>query len=244
IPRPRNAFMIFRSELCASGKISKKVEGDHRHISITAAAVWRAFTDDEKHPYVMQAEYEKVQHRRMYPNYRFTPTPRAKKPVKRKVNRNGTQDIERSREVAKLILSGKQGHDLEEAVLTLDQGGAPAPDLLPPPPSAPRSPIVCGWVPQSGAPETVDYVPDLISHYHFSSALPTGSPSMSNKVLMPLAPEQYAPNYALTLPRETPDLYSGKPRSPAIRLGYCEDPHLSQPVLVDLYKNVVDRPFR
>ncbi|KAJ7922948.1 high mobility group box domain-containing protein, partial [Mycena leptocephala] len=84
IPRPRNAFLIFRSELCASGKISKKVEGDHRHISIAAAEVWKAFTEDEKQPYLVKAELEKLEHRRLYPSYRFTPTVRAKKPLKRK----------------------------------------------------------------------------------------------------------------------------------------------------------------
>ncbi|KAF8213693.1 hypothetical protein K438DRAFT_1452177, partial [Mycena galopus ATCC 62051] len=84
IPRPRNAFMIFRSELCSSGKISKKVEGDNRHISITAAAVWKAFLEDEKKPYQVMAELEKLEHRRLYPNYRFKPTVRATKPLKRK----------------------------------------------------------------------------------------------------------------------------------------------------------------
>ncbi|KAJ7924473.1 high mobility group box domain-containing protein, partial [Mycena leptocephala] len=67
IPRPRNAFLIFR------GKISKKVEGDHRHISIAAAEVWKAFTEDEKQPYLVKAELEKLEHRRLYPSYRFTP---------------------------------------------------------------------------------------------------------------------------------------------------------------------------
>ncbi|KAJ7151579.1 hypothetical protein C8R46DRAFT_808351, partial [Mycena filopes] len=113
IPRPRNAFVLFRSHLCASGKITKKVEGDHRHISITAANVWHAMSDDAKRPYYLQAEFEKLEHRRLYPNYRFTPTVRKTKPLKRKVQRNGAKDKKRCDDVAKLILAGKEGRDLE-----------------------------------------------------------------------------------------------------------------------------------
>ncbi|KAJ7037518.1 high mobility group box domain-containing protein, partial [Mycena alexandri] len=74
IPRPRNAFLIFRLVLIfASGKITKKIEGDHRHISITAGSVWNALSEEEKKPYHVKAEFEKLEHRRLYPNYRFTP---------------------------------------------------------------------------------------------------------------------------------------------------------------------------
>ncbi|KAJ6569596.1 hypothetical protein B0H19DRAFT_1136171 [Mycena capillaripes] len=242
IPRPRNAFMIFRSELCASGKITKKVEGDHRHISITAAAVWRAFTEEEKKPYLLQAELEKLEHRRLYPNYRFTPTVRTKKPVKRKVHRNGPEDVERSRKVAKLILAGKQGHALEEAVKNFDEGAAPAMTEFiasqPPPPSAPsperRDPVVRGWVSHTGQSETV-----VLSEPH--PPRDVSSPVAGPQILMPLAVEQYAPNYSRSLPANfDAQRYTGKPRSSNLP-AHCSGPPSN--VLFELYENVVDRPF-
>jgi hypothetical protein len=226
-----------RSELCASGKISKKVEGDNRHISITAAAVWKAFSDEEKKPYHIMAELEKLEHRRMYPNYRFTPTVRATKPLKRKVHRNGAKDIERSRQVAQLILAGKAGDELEEAVRTLDEG-APAMEFIashPPPPPAPspvrRGPEVRGWVPHDGLPETVP-IPDIIPPQDVAAPTP-------HKVLLPLN-DQYAPNYSAALPSGWDYRYTGKRRDPMASLRRPSSPPR---VLVELYENVVDRPM-
>ncbi|KAF7340129.1 Specific transcriptional repressor [Mycena venus] len=241
IPRPRNAFMIFRSELCASGKISKKIEGDHRHISITAAEIWKAYSDEQKQTYHLKAELEKLEHHRLYPNYRFTPTVRAKKPVKRKVNRNGAKDIERSREVGQLILAGKSGPELEEGGSELGRGGArrvhpfSSSSSRPPPSPVRCSHEVRGWVPHNGVPETVA-VPDLILHQLVS---PVAAPVPSN-VLMPAGREQYTHNYTDSLPSGWDrDRYTGKPRNPMS----STLPRSSSPVLVELYENVVDRPF-
>ncbi|KAJ7275559.1 hypothetical protein B0H12DRAFT_1087788 [Mycena haematopus] len=206
--------MIFRSELCASGKISKQVEGDNRHISITAGELWKAFSEEKKKPYQIAAELEKLEHRRRYPNYRFSPTARTTKPIKRKVQRNGAKDIERSRQVAKLLLAGKEGDELEEAMMNLDQGAPAAefiPSHLPPPaapPSIPRSPKVCGWVPHNGLPETVD-VPDFIPSQVTS---PVASP-VPNKVLVPLSRVRYVPNYSATLPVGWDHSYPDKPQN-------------------------------
>ncbi|KAJ6519282.1 hypothetical protein C8R45DRAFT_17012 [Mycena sanguinolenta] len=241
IPRPRNAFMIFRSELCTSGKISKKVEGDNRHISITAAAVWKAFSEEEKKPYQIAAELEKLEHKRLYPNYRFTPTVRATKPVKRKVNRNGQKDIERSRQVAQLILAGKEGHELEEAVRDLDEGAAAAAEFIPselPPPNAPSAvhgmpmPEVRGWVPHNGVPETVD-VPGFIPCQVV--------PPVTLNVPVPPPRDQHVPNYSATLPPGWPHLYTGKPRDPSIPR---RPPTPSTHVLIELYEDIKDRPMR
>ncbi|KAJ6510129.1 hypothetical protein C8R47DRAFT_1208174 [Mycena vitilis] len=121
IPRPRNSFMIFRSELCASGKIPSRVEDNHQNLSIAAAVVWKSLTDEERSPYIAQAEVEKLEHRRMYPNYRFAPVARPKKDVKRDQRRAGVQDVNRCREIARLLLAGKHGRTLEEAVWHLDE---------------------------------------------------------------------------------------------------------------------------
>lgn len=58
----------------------------------------------------------KAEHGRQYPGYRFAPTSRAQKPLKRKVKRNGPEEVARCDKVAELLLAGKEGRDLEAAV--------------------------------------------------------------------------------------------------------------------------------
>ncbi|KAJ3713527.1 high mobility group box domain-containing protein, partial [Lentinula raphanica] len=83
IPRPRNAFMIFRSEY-HQAKITTDVERDHRHISRIVGHLWNTMSDEDKAPYRLAAEKEKAEHQRKYPGYRFCPGTRTSKPVKRK----------------------------------------------------------------------------------------------------------------------------------------------------------------
>ncbi|KAJ7293873.1 high mobility group box domain-containing protein [Mycena rebaudengoi] len=77
IRRPRNAFMIFRSDFWAKQKINKGVETDHRHISRIIGHCWNELPEDEKLKWRVKADLEKLDHEKRYPNYRFTPTPRA-----------------------------------------------------------------------------------------------------------------------------------------------------------------------
>ncbi|KAF9456808.1 high mobility group box domain-containing protein, partial [Collybia nuda] len=120
VPRPRNAFMIFRSEFWAGDKISSSVERDHRHISRIIGHCWNQLSETEKDVWRRKAEQEKVEHSLRYPGYRFSPTTRKKKPVKRKVKRNGKEELLRCKQVAALILSGKEGEELDTAVKCLN----------------------------------------------------------------------------------------------------------------------------
>jgi hypothetical protein len=113
IKRPMNPFMLFRSDFCKGQKISPSIEHDHRHISRIAANVWRRLPIGEKQLWMAKAEQIKAEHRRQYPGYRFAPTPRVQKPLKRKVKRNGPEDMARCDKVAELLLAGKKGHELE-----------------------------------------------------------------------------------------------------------------------------------
>ena len=120
IPRPRNAFMIFRSEFCAGEKISRSVERDHRHISRIIGYYWNKLPESEKDVWRRKAEQEKSEHLRKYPGYRFTPTARAKRPVKRNVKRNGEDDLLRCQILADFLMLGKEGKELEDAAKTLE----------------------------------------------------------------------------------------------------------------------------
>ncbi|KAL0577406.1 hypothetical protein V5O48_004571 [Marasmius crinis-equi] len=118
IPRPRNAFMIFRSEHCGQSKITRSVEHDHRHISRIIGHLWNKLPEEKKEIYRAKAEREKFEHNMKYPNYRFAPGVREKKPIRRKVKRNGSMDLLRCEKVADLLMEGKQGGDLEVALMS------------------------------------------------------------------------------------------------------------------------------
>ncbi|KAG1749620.1 uncharacterized protein EDB91DRAFT_754160 [Suillus paluster] len=120
VPRPRNAFMLFRSAFAAAQKIGTNVEHDNRHITRIIAHCWNRLSESEKQVWRNKAATEKAIHAIKYPNYRFNPVVRAKKPTKRKVRRNGTEDKRRCEQVAELLLAGKHGEELEVAVKEID----------------------------------------------------------------------------------------------------------------------------
>lgn len=118
--------MIFRSEFWTQQKISKTIERDHRHISRIIAHCWNCLPEPDKKVWRDKAAEEKVIHAIKYPGYRFMPVTRAQKPLKRKVKRNGIVELDRCRQVADLLLAGKQGAELETAVKEIDETPAGA----------------------------------------------------------------------------------------------------------------------
>ncbi|KAJ7485850.1 hypothetical protein FB451DRAFT_1128112, partial [Mycena latifolia] len=75
IPRPRNAFICFRSAYVKAEKRAAARPGalDQTVMSRGAADVWRSMGEAARLPYVQQAQDEKAEHARMYPNYRYAP---------------------------------------------------------------------------------------------------------------------------------------------------------------------------
>jgi HMG (high mobility group) box len=124
VPRPRNAFMIFRNEFCAEAKISRTVEHDHRHISRIIGHCWNQLSEEEKNKWRQKAEQEKIEHIMKYPGYRFSPSARTKKVIKRKVKRNSEEELLRCKQVAELLLAGKHGVELDSAVRNMNSGTA------------------------------------------------------------------------------------------------------------------------
>ncbi|KAJ7148282.1 hypothetical protein C8R46DRAFT_917095, partial [Mycena filopes] len=87
IPRPRNAFILFR---CNYLKIKQRVSR-HRDsvgqsvISKGASEVWRKMDEGEREPYFILAREEKAAHTLRYPHYQYHPgRPRAAKVTSRK----------------------------------------------------------------------------------------------------------------------------------------------------------------
>jgi hypothetical protein len=112
--------MLFRSAFAAAQKIGTNIERDNRHITRIIAHCWNRLSESEKQVWRNKAATEKAVHAIKYPNYRFHPVLRAKKPTKRKVQRNGTEDKRRCEQVAELLLAGKHGEELEVAVKEID----------------------------------------------------------------------------------------------------------------------------
>jgi hypothetical protein len=78
IPRPRNAFILFR---CDYGRQKQRTtkECDQNDISRMVGDVWRNMSEVERAPWVMLADEEKKAHAAVYPDYKYTPRNRRKK---------------------------------------------------------------------------------------------------------------------------------------------------------------------
>ncbi|CAE6389779.1 unnamed protein product [Rhizoctonia solani] len=75
IPRPRNAFILYRSWYVKQGFLTG-IENDHREISRIVGRIWRQMSPEERAPWGVMAEKEKAEHARMYPNYKYSPNSR------------------------------------------------------------------------------------------------------------------------------------------------------------------------
>ncbi|KIP03272.1 hypothetical protein PHLGIDRAFT_44459, partial [Phlebiopsis gigantea 11061_1 CR5-6] len=83
IPRPRNAFMIFRSDFYKKKPIESSTEHDHRLISRIIGHCWRKLPEGLRDMYKAQAKAEAEEHKAKYPDYRFRPVHRETPPQRR-----------------------------------------------------------------------------------------------------------------------------------------------------------------
>ncbi|KAI9570824.1 hypothetical protein HD554DRAFT_316698 [Boletus coccyginus] len=97
IPRPRNAFIIFRCEYSREhAQSSQESQNDHdsnsasvKTLSKRAAEAWKQLSPAEKDRYKELADKEREEHARLYPHYRF-------RPMKRQVSGASKSSCERS----------------------------------------------------------------------------------------------------------------------------------------------------
>ncbi|KAJ7736719.1 high mobility group box domain-containing protein, partial [Mycena maculata] len=70
IPRPRNAFILFR---CDYGRQNQRTvkDRDQNDVSRMVGNIWRNMTEDQKAPWVVMAEAEKQKHAVTYPSYKY-----------------------------------------------------------------------------------------------------------------------------------------------------------------------------
>ncbi|KAF9234734.1 hypothetical protein BU15DRAFT_78739 [Melanogaster broomeanus] len=145
IPRPPNAFILFRSSFIRSQQVPEKVEGNHSTLSKIIGKYWKTLSREEREVWEAKALVAQVEHRRRYPDWRFRPGANALAKLKVKdgpqasnrrrsgqggrkskgdsAGKKGQGGDERCSMIADLLVEGKSGVDLEDAVRRWEGSG-------------------------------------------------------------------------------------------------------------------------
>ncbi|WWD19274.1 hypothetical protein CI109_103732 [Kwoniella shandongensis] len=115
IPRPRNAFILFRKHVVDSKLIPASVEMRHQNVSIITAKMWSEAPPDQKAHFNELARIEKEEHLKKYPGYRYQPVYRRTNVIRRRVRKDEAEE-EKCKSVAELLMKGKSGEELEEVI--------------------------------------------------------------------------------------------------------------------------------
>lgn len=124
IPRPPNAFILFRSSFIKNQLVSNKVETNHSTLSKIIGLTWSNLPDEERQVWHRKAKVALADHKMMYPDYAFKPV-HGKNKEKRRVREVGLKDLKRCEKIAQLLVNGKKGEDLDVAVEEFDKNHAP-----------------------------------------------------------------------------------------------------------------------
>ncbi|KAG6819249.1 hypothetical protein H0H93_013796 [Arthromyces matolae] len=73
IPRPPNAFILFRSSFVRDQKVTNKVEGNHSNLSKIIGKYWKALPKEQRDEWEAKAAQALIDHRKRYPDWRFRP---------------------------------------------------------------------------------------------------------------------------------------------------------------------------
>ncbi|KAL4072391.1 hypothetical protein V8B97DRAFT_1870461 [Scleroderma yunnanense] len=132
IPRPPNAFMLFRADFVRQKHVPGSIETNHGSLSKIIGNCWRALPLEEKRVWEIRAKKAKEEHSAMYPGYRFRPVHNKDKSKKKPKTMVVPEDDQRCEAVAQLLLEGKKGDELAAAIRKLDQRivSMPAPHLV------------------------------------------------------------------------------------------------------------------
>ncbi|EIN08125.1 hypothetical protein PUNSTDRAFT_143817 [Punctularia strigosozonata HHB-11173 SS5] len=147
IPRPPNAFILFRSSFIKSQHVRSEVETNHSTLSKIIGITWQNLPADERRIWQAKARAALDEHKRKWPSYAFRPlhpkhkgrepdSPSAdgRKPTapkeKRKVKEIGQKDLTRCAKIAELLVEGKKGEELNAAMAEFDKHHVP-PTIVP-----------------------------------------------------------------------------------------------------------------
>ncbi|KAF9045378.1 hypothetical protein BJ165DRAFT_158023 [Panaeolus papilionaceus] len=124
IPRPPNAFILFRSAFIKSQHVSTGVETNHSTLSKIIGLTWQNLPNEERQVWHARAKVAQEEHKRRFPQYAFRPIhnkARGTAAEKRKLRETGPKDQERCAKIAELLVRGKKGQELEDAIVEFDK---------------------------------------------------------------------------------------------------------------------------
>lgn len=127
IPRPPNAFILFRSSFIKGHHVSTEVETNHSTLSKIIGLTWKNLPNDERLFWHAKAKAALDEHKRKFPQYAFRPTQGKSKGAaeKRKVREVGPKDHKRCAKIAELLVEGKKGQELDVAIQEFDKHHVP-----------------------------------------------------------------------------------------------------------------------
>ncbi|KAF8063272.1 hypothetical protein FPV67DRAFT_235120 [Lyophyllum atratum] len=127
IPRPPNAFILFRSSFIKGQHVPTEVETNHSTLSKIIGLTWKNLPEDERLFWHSKAKAALEEHKRKFPQYAFRPTQSRNKGAteKRKVREVGPKDHKRCAKIAELLVEGKKGQELDEAIQEFDKHHVP-----------------------------------------------------------------------------------------------------------------------
>lgn len=126
IPRPPNAFILFRSSFIKGQVVSSEVETNHSTLSKIVGLTWAKLPHEEREKWHAMAKIAHEEHKRKYPEYAFRPLhSKGKTESKRKVREVGPKDMKRCARIAELLVEGKKGDELSEAIAEFDKHHVP-----------------------------------------------------------------------------------------------------------------------
>ncbi|KAG5719189.1 Repressor ROX1 [Termitomyces sp. T112] len=127
IPRPPNAFILFRSSFIKSQHVSTEVETNHSTLSKIIGLTWKNLPHDERLLWHAKAKEALDEHKRKFPQYAFRPNQSRHKSSaeKRKVREVEPKDHKRCAKIAELLVEGKKGQELDAAIQEFDKHHVP-----------------------------------------------------------------------------------------------------------------------
>lgn len=126
IPRPPNAFILFRSAFIRSRTVSTDVETNHSTLSKIIGMTWQNLPEEERRVWHRKAKQAEAEHRKKFPQYAFKPVHSKKGTgAKRKLREVGPKDQKRCAKIAELLVQGKKGKELDSAIQEFDKTHVP-----------------------------------------------------------------------------------------------------------------------
>ena len=125
IPRPPNAFILFRSSFIKSQHVTSDVETNHSTLSKIIGMTWQNLPNGERQAWHLKAKEAQEEHKRRWPQYSFRPVTNKAQKKKRRVRETEPKDIKRCEKIVELLCNGKKGDELKHAVKDFDKSHVP-----------------------------------------------------------------------------------------------------------------------